>query len=58
MTLKEMVTKGGHARAKALTKERRIEIARNAGLASAQKQRASKNQELCQSEQDGENKEK
>ncbi len=28
---------GGQARAKALTKERRIEIARNAGLASSKK---------------------
>ncbi len=58
MTLKEMTRKGGLARAASLTKERRIEIARNAGLASAQKQRASKKQEVCQSEQNGETKEK
>ena len=37
MTLKEMTRKGGLARAQALTKERRIEIARNAGIASAKK---------------------
>ncbi|HSW91034.1 MAG TPA: hypothetical protein VLG09_00100 [Candidatus Saccharimonadales bacterium] len=37
MTLKEMVTKGGYARAAKLTKERRIEIAKLAGQASALK---------------------
>ncbi len=58
MNVKEFARLGGRARAAKLTKERRIEIARSAGLASAQKQRASKNQELCQQEQDGENKEK
>ncbi len=41
MTLTEFARKGGKARAAKLTKEQRIEIARNAGLASA-KQRASK----------------
>ncbi len=44
MTLKEFATMGGEARAKKLSKRRRVEIARNAGLASAKaKQRASKN---------------
>lgn len=58
MNVTQFARLGGRARAAKLTKERRIEIARNAGLASAQKQRASKNQELCQSEQNDENKEK
>ncbi len=35
MTLKEFATMGGEARARKLSKARRIEIARNAGLASA-----------------------
>jgi hypothetical protein len=35
MTQKEFARLGGRARAKALTPERRREIARNAGLASA-----------------------
>jgi hypothetical protein len=35
MTLKEFATMGGEARARKLSKQRRIEIARNAGLASA-----------------------
>lgn len=39
MTLQEFARKGGHARAKSLSKERRSEIARNAGLASAQAKR-------------------
>ncbi len=44
MTLKEFATMGGEARAKKLSKARRIEIARNAGLASAKaKKHASKN---------------
>jgi hypothetical protein len=55
MTLKEFATKGGHARARKLSPERRRHIARCAGLASA-KQRASKNQEACQVEPNGENK--
>ncbi len=42
MTQKEFATMGGEARAKKLSKRRRIEIARNAGLASAA-QRAGKN---------------
>lgn len=37
MTLKEFARLGGKARAKALSHQRRIEIARNAGLASAKK---------------------
>ncbi len=37
MNVKEFARLGGKARAKALSKERRIEIARNAGLASASK---------------------
>jgi hypothetical protein len=39
MTLIEFARLGGKARAKALTKARRVEIARNAGLASALKRR-------------------
>lgn len=54
MTLIEFARKGGKARAQALSKERRIEIAKQAGLASA-KQRASK-LKACQSPQNGENK--
>jgi hypothetical protein len=42
MTLKEFATMGGEARAKKLSKARRIEIARNAGLASAKIKRAGK----------------
>ncbi len=42
MTLKEFATKGGKARAKALSPLRRIEIARNAGIASALKRKESK----------------
>lgn len=43
MTLREFAAKGGKARAKALTKDRRIEIAKLAGQASAlQRQLASK----------------
>lgn len=56
MTLTEFARKGGKARAQALSKERRIEIAKQAGLASA-KQRASK-LKACQSPQNGENKSK
>ena len=37
MNIKEFARLGGKARAKALSKDRRIEIARNAGLASAVK---------------------
>jgi len=37
MTQKEFASLGGRARAKLLSKERRKEIARNAGLASASK---------------------
>ena len=37
MTQKEFASLGGRARAKALSKDRRQEIARNAGLASASK---------------------
>ena len=43
MTLKEFATMGGEARARKLSKARRIEIARNAGLASAKAKRAGKN---------------
>jgi hypothetical protein len=39
MTQKEFASLGGNARAQKLTKDRRIEIARNAGLASAEKRR-------------------
>ncbi len=56
MTLKEMTRKGGLARAQALTKERRIEIARNAGLASARKRTSKQEQETCQSDETPENK--
>jgi len=56
MTLKEFATKGGKARARALTKERRIEIARNAGLASASKRKHASKQEECQSNDSHENK--
>jgi hypothetical protein len=55
MTLKEFAAKGGHARAKKLSPERRRHIARCAGLASA-KQRAIKQVESCQVEPNGENK--
>lgn len=42
MTLKEFASKGGKARAAKLSKDERVRIARDAGLASAAKQRASK----------------
>jgi len=54
MTLKEFATKGGHARAAKLSKARQIEIARQAGIASA-KQRASKHR-ACQRDGKRENK--
>ncbi len=57
MTLKEFRTKGGHARAASLTKERRIEIAKQGAQARKDKL-ASKKQETCQSDQNGETKEK
>lgn len=58
MTLTEFARKGGHARAAKLTKERKIDIARAAGIASA-KQRASKsNANTHQVEQNTENKSK
>jgi general stress protein YciG len=44
MTLKEFARAGGKARAAALSKERRIEIARGAGKASAEKRK----QRSCQ----------
>ena len=37
MNVKEFARLGGKARAKALSQQRRIEIARNAGIASAKK---------------------
>ncbi len=40
MNVKEFARLGGKARAKALSKERRVEIARNAGLASSSKRKA------------------
>lgn len=55
LTLKEFAAKGGRARAAKLSKERRSEIAKQAGLASA-KQRASKIQKPCQSDETHENK--
>lgn len=56
MTLKEFAAKGGKARAKALSKERRSEIASNAGKASAiQRQLASKHKQ-CQSDENAETK--
>lgn len=43
MTLKEFATKGGHARAAALTQEQRFKIAHKAGIASGlARKRASK----------------
>lgn len=49
LTLKQFAAKGGRARAAKLSRERRIEIAKLAGQASAlAKQLASKKQESCQ----------
>ena len=42
MTVSEFARMGGHARKKALTATRRKQIARDAGLASAAKRKASK----------------
>ncbi len=49
MTLKEFATKGGRARAAKLTKERRIEIAKLAGQASALARQLASKQDKCQS---------
>ena len=51
-----MTRKGGLARAQALTKERRIEIARNAGIASAKKRTCKKDANVEPNEKIDENK--
>ncbi len=56
MTLKEFATKGGRARAAKLTKERRIEIAKLAGQASALARQLASKQKQCQSAESTENK--
>lgn len=56
MTVTEFARLGGRARAAKLTKERRVEIARNAGLASASKRKLASKQETCQPAQNHENK--
>lgn len=66
MTVIEFARLGGKARARKLSKERRTEIARNAGLASASKRKRScseasakehaSKQDECQPAQNGENK--
>jgi len=57
MTQKEFASLGGRARAKALTKQRREEIARNAGHASALQRKLASKPESCQSDESTENKE-
>lgn len=47
LTLKQFARLGGNARAKKLTKERRKEIARNAGIASANKRKQIKIEQLA-----------
>ena len=56
MNVKEFARLGGKARAKALTKERRIEIAKLAGQASALARQLASKREMCQSNQSTENK--
>ncbi len=51
MNVKEFARLGGRARAAKLTKERRIEIARNAGLASSIKRKHASKRETCQSDE-------
>lgn len=56
MTLKEMTSRGGKARAASLTKERRIEIARKAGQASARNRTSKQDANTQPNEKIAENK--
>lgn len=56
MTHREFASKGGRARAKALSKERRLEIAKLAGQASALARQLASKREACQSDKNGETK--
>ncbi len=56
MNVKEFARLGGRARAAKLTKERRIEIARNAGLASSRKRTSKQDANVEPNEKIDENK--
>jgi general stress protein YciG len=56
MTQKEFASLGGRARAKALTKDRRKEIAKLAGQASALQRQLASKKETCQSDESSGNK--
>ena len=56
MNVKEFARLGGKARAKALSKDRRVEIARNAGLASASKRTSKQDANSQSNEKIAENK--
>jgi general stress protein YciG len=55
MNVTQFARMGGKARAKALTKERRIEIARNAGLASSRKRTSKQDANIKPNEEIPEN---
>ncbi len=56
MNVIEFARLGGKARAKALSKDRRIEIARNAGIASAKKRTSKQDAKSESNEEIAENK--
>jgi general stress protein YciG len=56
MNVTQFARLGGKARAKALTRERRIEIARNAGLASSRKRTSKQDANIQSNEKITENK--